>query len=101
MQIPELRLRRWAKARIEESKSGKETFKFEGMDASGGPFTLFKKTFINGNQGTFANLSEAQMKAGATIKVQMEFQGHYNESNLEVEIPRDLIKANGNQIDIN
>ena len=52
LDIPEFNLNRWAKVKLEESKSGNETLVVEGMDANGGPFDLFKKIKIQGKIGS-------------------------------------------------
>ena len=36
--IPQFKLDRWAKIKLEEGKDGKETLHVDGMDKLGGPF---------------------------------------------------------------
>lgn len=56
--IPQFKLKRWVKASIEESKTGKETLKVEGIDHSGCPYELFKSTAINKKASKSYTLTE-------------------------------------------
>ena len=40
------------------------------------------------------------MQDDSEFKVKLNWQGHYNESAITLSIPRQLIKANGNKIQI-
>lgn len=57
IQTPKFRLERNLIVKIEEGKNGKETLKIHGVDTSGGPFELFKKTQIDGKTSGFSVLS--------------------------------------------
>ena len=98
--IPQFKLNRWMKVELEESKSGKETLHVYGIDKSGGPYDLFKSVFIEGSLGAHSVLNEAQMK-NDTYKIELAFQGHYNENKMQLKIPRKLLKENGNELTIN
>lgn len=103
MEIPTFKLDRWASIKIEEThgKTYKETVKVQGLDPLGGPFELFKGTNINGRNCSSTALTADQMKEDSIISVTLKWQGHYNEADLNLAIPRALLKANDNQIKLN
>jgi len=93
MQIPQWKQSRWVKCSIEESKTGKETLKISGIDGNGAAYDLFKGATVNGTAGKSAVIPEQKMVAGSKIPVKLQFQGHYGEKDLTLQIPRDAIKA--------
>ena len=95
MEIPKLTLKRWFNAKIEESKTGKETLKVNGITEDGSPYDIFKTIKIDGKITNIHNLTEAQITNASTdFNLKFKFQGHYDEPELEVKLPRELIKSN-------
>ena len=73
IKIPEFGLKRWFKAQIEESKTGKETLKISGITDDGTPYELFKSQKIDGLATKLHNLTEAQ-QTSATTKFKLNFK---------------------------
>lgn len=97
IEIPKCTLKRWFNAKIEESKTGKETLKVSGITEDGSPYDFFKSMKIDGKITNTHNLTEVQQTNPRTnFNFKFKFQGHYDEPELEVNIPRDLIKSNDN-----
>lgn len=101
MVIPQWKQSRWVKCAIDTTKSGKETLTVGGIDGNGCAYDLFKGVSINGKAMKTATLSESQMKAGQTIPVKLQFQGHYGETDLTLNVPRDAMKASKSFLKIN
>jgi len=93
MEIPQWKQSRWVKCSIEESKTGKETLKINGIDGNGATYDLFKGVSINGTAGNSAVIPEPLMVDGSKIPVKLQFHGHYGEKDLTLQVPRDAIKA--------
>ena len=98
LKTPVFKLQRNLAVQIEENKNGSETLKVYGVDTQGGPYDLFKSTLIDGKQSGFAKLSEGQMKDNVSYSIGLNFQGHYSEPSMNLNIPRQLIKQNNNKI---
>ena len=58
IEIPKFYRKIWLNAKIEESKTGKETFKVAGITEEGKPYDLFKSIKINGKLTKEHNLTE-------------------------------------------
>lgn len=65
----------------EESKQSTEGIKVCGIDASGCPYSIFKKIKID------------QKPDADAFKVILEFQGHYNEPMLTVDCSKNLLRS--------
>lgn len=93
IEIPKCTLKRWFNAKIEESKTGKETLKVSGITEDGSPYDIFKNIKIDGKITNVHNLTEAQITNKETdFNLNFKFQGHYDEPELEIKVPRELIK---------
>ena len=75
MPIPKFKLDRWAEVSLENDQ-----IKVTGIDKLGGPYTLFKEV-----KAKFDPKTETQ-------KIELTFQGHYNENELSLYIPTKLLK---------
>lgn len=64
--IPKLTLKRWFNAKIEESKTGKETLKVNGITEDGSPYEIFKSQKIEGKVTGTHNLTETQITSENT-----------------------------------
>ena len=85
IEIPKCKLNRWFNAKIEESKTGKETLKVSGITDDGSPYDLFKTVKIDGKLAQTHNLTPAQQEGNNTVfKFNFKFQGHWSEPDLEV-----------------
>ena len=60
MEIPKCTLKRWFNAKIEESKTGKETLKVSGITEDGSPYDIFKQIKIDDKLSSTNTLTEAQ-----------------------------------------
>jgi len=100
LQIPTFKLHRWVEIQIEESKSGKETLQVQGLTETGGAYDIFKSVSIDGVKGYSKALTEDQMQEGSEFKVKLQFQGHYDEPDVTLTIPRALIKASENKVQV-
>ena len=79
MKIPEFRVNRYMQVNFKETKFGGNIM-VDGIDVNGDPYTIFN-----------AKKAEYNPKE-KTQKIQLTFQGHYNENDLIVEVPNDLLK---------
>lgn len=84
MDIPEFKLERWAKVTLQD----KNSVKIAGIDSLGDPYTLFPKVFVNGKESNQNNITSTS----EPVKMEFSFQGHYNEPNLEFNIPYELLE---------
>ena len=75
MPIPQFKLERYA----EVSLNG-DQIHVNGIDQCGGPFTLFKK------------VQAAYDKNAQNQKIELTFQGHYNENTLSVYVPTKMLQ---------
>jgi hypothetical protein len=50
LNVPIFKLERWVEIKIDESKSGKETLKINGITDFGGVYDVFKSISINGKR---------------------------------------------------
>lgn len=84
VKIPQFTLSRWIKvAKVAEGKVS-----VSGTDRRGNPFQLFKKVHVNDKP----HFGQADIKnATDSIKVELQFQGHYNEPNLVLNVPSKLL----------
>jgi len=80
--IPEFRLKRYAKMEL-DTKGSSETVSLSGIDYLGGPYQIFKSIAING---------KAEDKIDSTrldeFNTSFTFHAHYNEPKLEIKVPR-------------
>ena len=101
MEIPKFTRRIFLNAKIEESKTGKEILKVAGITEDGSPYEIFKSIKIDGKVAKMHHLTEQQIIDKTTkFNLNLQFHGHYEEPALEVQIPRQLIKSNENQVRI-
>ena len=73
---------------LNKTASGKETLRVGGIDLSGCPYNIFKTVGVNDTNKPYAHLTEAQMANNSVYSAKMTFMGHYNEPELEIEVPR-------------
>lgn len=78
MPIPGFRLDRWAEVSLVNEK-----LSVSGVDKMGGPFTLFKNIKANFD------------KSKQNQKIDLKFQGHFNENALTVYVPTATLQNEG------
>ena len=66
IQIPVFRLKRFAEVTIAENDEGQEVLTIQGIDASHGPFDVFKEVQINGTVKSKHTLTEQEMSSQDT-----------------------------------
>lgn len=76
--IPEFKIQRYMRINFKETKFG-GNMHVEGIDSNNDPYQIFAK-----KQATYNQNSETQI-------VNLTFQGHYNENQLAVEVPNDML----------
>ena len=79
MAIPEFRIQRNMKVNFADNKFG-GSMSVQGVDHNGDPYTIFKS-----KKASYDSQKKAQT-------VELTFQGHYNENQLQVEIPNEMLK---------
>ena len=100
LQIPKWETQRYIKAKILESKSGKETLSINDCDEAGRPYQFLKSAKIDGKITRSVALTEDRMQKNSTFETEFQFYGHFNEPKLNLIIPREILKQNDNEIRI-
>jgi hypothetical protein len=78
MPIPAFKLDRWAEIELKDNK-----LSVRGIDKLGGPFTLFK------------SIKAIYDKNAQNQKIELKFQGHYNENSLTLFVPTKTLQEEG------
>lgn len=73
MEIPAFKKTVWCEVEIEESKSGKETLRVQGVTETGGPYDIFKSIAINDVRQSVKPLDESLMKEDTEFNIKLQF----------------------------
>merc|ERR1712178_1946 len=97
LEIPPFKLQRILKVDLEELKDGKEKVTAQGIDRNGGIYDLFNSLKVNGSAKNSVILDK---NAGDNVVINLAFQGHYNENDLEISVSRKMLRENLNSVRI-
>lgn len=91
MAIPIFTLKRHARFTLStNATNGKEYLSCAGIDENGGPYTIFDGVTLNGEKMAKIPLKDTEKSADTVYEANLKFQGHYNESDLSIQVPRAL-----------
>lgn len=95
--VPEWNIKRHAKVSL-ETQAGKEYLKVSGVDTNNAPYDFMKTVSINRQVGAKVALKATEQAKDSVYKLNVGFQGYYNEPNLNLTIPRNLLTDNNKAI---
>ena len=93
MAVPAFTLKRHARFTLSTNASnGKEYLAAAGIDENGGPYTIFNGVHLNGEKMAKIPLKDSEKGDAAIYEAIFKFQGHYNETDLSIQVRRALFK---------
>ena len=99
MTIPEWSIKRSAKVYL-QTTNGKEHLRVHGVDTNNKPYDFLKAISLNKQAGANVALKATEQNKDSVYKLNLGFQGWYQEPGLELDIPRALLVENRNAIKV-